>query len=95
MKYGERPLKDIIKELIEEYNFSDKLNRYNVADKWEETVGKAIAGHTTRLWVSKRTLYVELNSSVVRSELNMIKSMIVERLNSYFDKPVIDKLVLK
>jgi len=54
-----------------------------------------IAKHTTSLHIDKRVLYVEVDSSIVRSELNLIKTAIITRLNAYLKKPMIDKIVLK
>ncbi|HPI30787.1 MAG TPA: DUF721 domain-containing protein [Bacteroidales bacterium] len=91
----EKPLKEVIRQLIEYYRLDRKLNEATLIEKWEEIVGKMIAKHTTKLYVDKRVLYVELDSSIVRNELNLIKSEIVKRLNSYFNKPFIDKIILK
>ncbi|HNX06580.1 MAG TPA: DUF721 domain-containing protein [Bacteroidales bacterium] len=91
----EKPLKDVIRQLIEYYRLDRKLNEATMIEKWEEIVGKMIAQHTTKLHVDKRVLYIELDSSIVRNELNLIKSEILKRLNGYFNKPYIDKIILK
>ncbi|HOV12594.1 MAG TPA: DUF721 domain-containing protein [Bacteroidales bacterium] len=91
----EKPLKEVIRQFVEYYRLGKKLNEAALIENWEEIVGKMIAKHTTNLHVDKGVLYVTLDSSVVRNELNMIKSEILNRLNSYFNKPFIDKIVLK
>jgi len=91
----EKPLKELIKQFVDHYKLEDKLNRITLIEKWNEVVGKMIAKHTTDLRIDKRVLYVEVDSSVVRNELSLSKTMIITNLNSYFNKPVIDKIVLK
>jgi len=92
---NEKPLKDVIREFLSHYKLENKLNEITLLEKWEEVVGKMIARHTTKIKIEKRVLYVEVDSSIVRSELSMIKTAIIERLNSYLKKPLIDKIVLK
>lgn len=92
---NEKPLKDVLRQFVEHYRLEKKLNEVTLIEKWEEVVGKMIARHTTKIHVDKRTLYVEVDSSIVRSELNLMKSAIIIRLNGYFNKPLIDKVVLK
>ncbi len=91
----EKPLKAVIREFVEHYRLEKKLNEFTLIEKWEEVVGKMIAKHTTSLHIDKRVLYVEVDSSIVRSELNLIKTAIITRLNAYLKKPMIDKIVLK
>ncbi|HOY32735.1 MAG TPA: DUF721 domain-containing protein [Bacteroidales bacterium] len=91
----EKPLKEILREFVEYYRLEKKLNQVTLIEKWEDVVGKIIARHTTNLHIDKNTLFVEVDSSVIRSELNLNKSTVISRLNSYFKKPVIDKIILK
>ena len=92
---NEKPLKEVIREFVEHYRLDSKLNEFTLIEKWEEVVGKMIANHTTKVSIDKRILYVEVDSSIVRNELSMIKTAIIIRLNSYLKKPLIDKIVLK
>jgi predicted nucleic acid-binding Zn ribbon protein len=92
---NEKPLKEVIREFVEHYRLEKKLNEVTLIEKWEEVVGKMIAKHTTNIHIDKCILYVEVDSSIVRSELNLIKTAIILRLNGYFKKPMIDKIVLK
>ena len=50
---------------------------------------------TKNIYIKDRTLFVQLGSSVVRSELMMIRDEIMKRLNERAGKDVIDKIVLR
>lgn len=95
MNSNERPLKDVIREFVEVYRLKNKLNHCKLIDKWEEVVGKIIARHTRSLSVNKRTLYVEMDSSIVRNEVYLLKTVILNKLNKEFDQTVIDNIVFK
>jgi predicted nucleic acid-binding Zn ribbon protein len=88
-------LKDVFKELIKSYKWEDKLDEVKLINSWEKIVGKMIADHTTRMTVKNRVLYINLDSSVIRNELMMARSKIVEAINKEMGAKVIDDLVLR
>jgi len=88
-------LAEAVKDYIKEMNLEGKLNEVNVINSWEETVGKAIASRTSKIYIRDRVLYVHLNSSVVRNELLMLRQALKEKLNGKAGAEVIKDIVLK
>ncbi len=88
-------LAEAMKDYIKEMNLEGKLNEVNLINSWEETVGKAIALRTSKLYIKDQVLYVYLNSSVVRSELLMLREALKEKLNEKVGSEVIKDIVLK
>lgn len=88
-------LKDVITELLEKYRLSEKIDEVMLMEQWEELMGKVIATHTKQIYLNKKKLFVVLNSSVVRSELAIAKSKIIEMLNKSFGREIINDIVLK
>jgi len=72
-----------------------KLNEVSVINSWEETVGKAIASRTTKIYIRDHILFVYLNSSVVRNELLMLRQALREKLNERAGAEVVKDIVLK
>jgi predicted nucleic acid-binding Zn ribbon protein len=95
MNHNEKPLKDVLREFVEVYRLKGKLNQYRLIDRWEPVVGKVIAKHTKGLSINRKTLYVEMDSSIVRNEVYLLKSMIIEELNKGFGEKIIDHIVFK
>jgi hypothetical protein len=95
MNSNEKPLKDVIREFVEVFRLKNKLNQYRLIDKWEPVVGKMIAKHTKGLSINRKTLYVEMDSSIVRNEIYLLKSKIIEELNKGFGENIIDNIVFK
>lgn len=52
-----------------------------ILGKWEELMGKPIALRTESLHIKSNTLFIELNSSVMRDELFQHKKRIIEIIN--------------
>lgn len=95
MSSNDKPLKDVLREFVEVFSLKNKLNQCDVIDKWNDVVGPVIAKHTTNLYIQKKVLFVELDSSIVRNEIFIIKSKLIEELNRGFERTVIEKIILK
>ena len=66
-----------------------------VIDSWEKVVGGIFAKHTTHLSIKNGILYVKLDSSVLRSELAMARSKLVEMLNKEVGEKVIEDIIFR
>jgi hypothetical protein len=88
-------LAEALQDFIREMNLGDKLSEIGVINSWEESVGKAISSHTTKIYIRDHILYVHLNSSVVRNELLMLRQSIKDRLNKKAGTEVIKDIVFR
>jgi len=88
-------LAEAMKDYIREMNLEGKLNEIGIINSWEETVGKAIASRTSKVFIKDGVLYVHLTSSVVRNELLMLRQALKEKLNEKAGSEVIKDIVLK
>ena len=87
---------EIIKDFLSENpSLNEKMAEVRAINAWEGLMGAATTRYTTRLYISKRVLYVHLSSAVLRSELLMCREQLIKRLNEKAGMPVIDDLVLK
>jgi predicted nucleic acid-binding Zn ribbon protein len=88
-------ISQIISAILKANGLEDKLAETRIIQSWEELLGKSVARLTKSMYIKNRTLFVSLNSSVVRSELTMIKKDLLIRLNEKAGKCVIDDIVLR
>lgn len=88
-------LAEAMKDYVKEMNLEGKLNEIGVINSWEETVGRAIASRTSKVYIRDKVLYVHLTSSVVRNELLMLRQALKEKLNEKAGIEVIKDIVLK
>jgi hypothetical protein len=58
-------------------------------------MGNNVNSYTNEIVLKKNTLYVNLNSSVLRQELSFGKQKIIDLLNKELGKTVIKKIVLR
>ena len=86
-------ISSLIKEYIKESNIEDKLNAVEVKHLWEELLGTSVVRLTKRIYVKHDTLHATINSSVLKQELFMNRSNIIEKINKELGKDFIKKIV--
>jgi predicted nucleic acid-binding Zn ribbon protein len=88
-------LKEVIERLLKAYKWEAGIDEAKLVNSWENIVGKIIAKHTTRLKVSNRILYINVDSSVIRNELMMSRSKLIDRINEEMGGKMIAEIVLR
>ncbi|MCF8283986.1 MAG: DUF721 domain-containing protein [Sphingobacteriales bacterium] len=93
-KSNEVTLKDAIQSLMEHYHIDDRYRFEQVKQRWEEIVGKMIAQRTEKMSIKYKTLYLTVNSSVIQQELQMMKTLIIKRVNEEAGKEIITNVII-
>ncbi len=93
-KSNEVTLKDAIEALMDHYHLGDRYHFEQVKQKWEEIVGKMIAQRTEKMSIKYKTLYLTVNSSVIKHELQMMKTLIIKRVNEEAGREIITNVII-
>jgi predicted nucleic acid-binding Zn ribbon protein len=80
---NEEPLKEVLDRWLKAHGFERKLKEMDVIAAWPELMGPAVAHRTTEIRIKDNILYLKLDSSVMREELQQGKSIIIQRLNEF------------
>lgn len=88
-------ISDVLQEFVDKNKLQKGLDKVNVKEVWNTEMGPPIAKYTTAIKLDRDTLYVQLNSSVLREELSYGKEKIIAMLNKKLGKDLIKKLVLR
>ncbi len=85
-------------EALQEFVAANKLEKgldtINVKNAWVVVMGNGVNKYTHSVSLQNTTLYVRLNSSVLREELSYGKDKIIKLLNEHLGKSCIEKVVL-
>jgi hypothetical protein len=73
---------------------ADKLAEMRLINSWKTALGPSVSRYTDSLFIKKRTLYVRLTSSILKSELMMCREQLTEKLNDKAGRKVIDSIIL-
>ena len=94
MKYStDRPIGEVIKEMIETYRLEGRLNEVKVLHSWEKVVGEMIARHTLDMYVKNARLFVKVDSPALKNELSFSRTQIAENLNREAGGKVIEEVI--
>ena len=86
---------DVLDSFFEQNpELADKLAEARLIDSWKKVLGVSVSRFTTQLLIKKRTLYVQLSSSVLKSEIMMLREELIKKLNDEAGRDVIDKIIL-
>ena len=90
---SDRPIGEVLKELIDTYHLEGKLNEMKVVHSWEKVVGSLIARYTKDVYIKKGKLFVKVDSPALKNELTYNASTILERLNAEAGSKVIEEII--
>jgi predicted nucleic acid-binding Zn ribbon protein len=80
-KRDAQSLGEILKESLHSLKIDGKIQETRLLEAWPEIVGSLVATHTLGTNISKKILYVKLDSPLLRSELQMMRQNLIDRLN--------------
>lgn len=89
------PVADVLMKVLGNHKLSEKLYETKVINAWPIVLGDHIMKYTKRIYFHRKTLYVELASSVLRSELTYSRPEIIKALNNHVGEEVVKEIVFK
>jgi hypothetical protein len=82
---------DVIEKEKEFENLREKLRDYSVVEEFEK-IFPELKIIVKAVKVNKSILFLKVENSVWKSELNLNKSILVEKVNKYFNETVIKSI---
>ena len=89
---NEAPLKDVIDRWLRAYRLDGKMKELDIINAWPEMMGTAVAHRTKEIKIRNKTLYLKMESSVMRDELAHGKQVIIERVNEKAGSEIINNV---
>ncbi len=93
-KSNELTMKAAIEQLLDTYKLSDQFLAEKIKSNWPELVGKVIANRTDEISIRQQKLYLKVSSASLRQELIMMKTNLIDNINEYAGKKLINEIVL-
>ena len=79
---------------IQNPELADKMAEVRLMDSWKNVLGASVSRFTDKIYIKKRTLYVRITSSVLKSELMISREQLINKLNDEAGRKVIDSITL-
>ena len=93
--YKLKPMKNIIKNFVEQKSISDGIFNVKVQKAWENAVEKKILDYTKEIYVKGEVLYIKVSNPILKQEILYSKQKVINLINEELEKDLIKKIVLK
>lgn len=90
-----RQIGEVILDLLKEMQIDRKLREVSLINQWEAIMGKMVSSRTSNIYIRNKILYVQLTSSVLKTELLMMRQQIIDRLNENAKDKLIENIVIR
>jgi len=91
---NDKSLKDAIEQMLKVYKLKRKFDETSLVVAWPEMMGQAVANRTKDIFIRDRKLFIRIESAVIKNELVMMRSNIIDKMNERAGSSVIDEIVL-
>lgn len=92
-KPNDMTMKEAITKMLAVYRLKGKYDETGIVAMWPEVMGTAIGNRTTQIYIAHQKLFVRIESSVIKNELLMVKTGIIQKLNERAGSEVIKEIV--
>jgi predicted nucleic acid-binding Zn ribbon protein len=82
-------------ELFNSPHIAAKIAEGCLPDTWREVVGDRIADQTSQIRLVNGTLYVHVQSSIIRTELMMRRAGLCQAINANSRVPIVRSVIVK
>lgn len=79
--------------MLHVYKLRRKFDETALIVAWPEMMGSAVANRTKDIFIRDRKLFIRLESAVIKNDLMMMRSNIIEKMNEMAGSNVIDEIV--
>lgn len=81
-KHEPLSLSDALQQVVKSWGKTRQLEQAQLYQAWVQLMGAPIAEKTSRIWINKQIVYVELSSAPLKQELLLHRQRIRARLNA-------------
>ena len=82
-----------LNEMLSEGRMEKKYQHVKAIQLWKEVMGNTVASRTEKIFMSKSSLYIKLNSAPLKNELSLSKELIRTRINDELGEEAVQGIV--
>ncbi len=92
-KPNDKTMKEAIAQMLNVYKIKRRFDETAIITAWPEIVGKPVANRTSEIFVNNKRLFLRIESSVVKNELLMMRSQIIEKINTQAGDVLVEEII--
>ncbi len=91
----EQHIATILRQMMRDQGLETPLLQKRLMDSWSNVVGEKVSQYSKPICIRNQTLYVEVVSPALRSDLYMSRSRLVMLLNEQVQAQIITDIIYK
>ena len=92
-KTNDKTLKEAIEQMLNVYKIKRRFDETGDITAWPDLVGKSVANRTKELFVRDKKLFLRIESSVIKNELMLMRSQIIEKINNEAKSVLVEEII--
>ena len=92
-KTNDKFLKEAIEQMMQVYKIKRRFEETGVTAHWPDLVGKYVANRTKEVFISNKKLFVRIESSVIKNELMMMRTEIINKINEEAKEMLVEEII--
>ncbi len=95
-RQGEKPIGSLLAQVLATNpSLREGYCKQKIKSSWGEISGEYVANATEEIKFEGRKMIVKLKSSIIRSEIMMIRSQLAYRINQFVGVNCIDEIIVR
>jgi len=90
---NDRSMKEAIDQMLNVYKIKRKFEETSVVANWGELMGKSVANRTKEIYISNKKLFLRIESSVIKNEIQLMHSQIIQKINETAGSELIEEII--
>lgn len=79
--------------MLRVYKLKRRFDETSLIAAWPEMMGPAVAHRTKDIFIRDKKLFIRVESSVIKNELLMMRSNIIDAMNTKAGSTVIEEII--
>lgn len=88
-----KKVSDSFQSWLTDNHYLDKSLGFHITENWKEIVGNTIYQHTAKISVHIPKIFLKIDNSSLKELLYMDKALLINKVNDYLKKDVIQEIV--
>lgn len=90
-----KKVSEILIDVLRQNNVNKMMLEQQAISMWQLIMGPTVKRATRNVYLKKGIMVVELESSVVRQELSMLKDKIINKINESVGEQIVNDIIFR
>jgi predicted nucleic acid-binding Zn ribbon protein len=90
---NDKSIKEAIEQMMNVYKIKRKYEETGITTAWPDLVGKSVANRTKEIFIKDKKLFLRIESSVIKNELQLMRAQIIDKINDRAKAILVEEII--